>query len=60
VNGSSHNGSEFLVEFAGVALYRAFGFQEVERFVVTVPDDVTLDAVVMERPIDPPCQLLVR
>ena len=37
----------------GVALYRAFGFQEVERFVVTLPDGVALDAVAMERPIDP-------
>jgi GNAT superfamily N-acetyltransferase len=36
----------------GVALYRAFGFREVEPFVVTMPDGVTLDAVVMERPID--------
>jgi GNAT superfamily N-acetyltransferase len=37
----------------GVALYRAFGFRDVEPFVVTMPDGVTLDAVVMERPIDP-------
>ena len=37
----------------GVVLYRAFGFTEVERFVVTMPDGVTLDAVAMERPIDP-------
>ncbi|MEX1125934.1 MAG: GNAT family N-acetyltransferase [Acidimicrobiia bacterium] len=37
----------------GVALYRAFGFREVEPFVVTMPDGVTLDAVAMERPIDP-------
>jgi GNAT superfamily N-acetyltransferase len=37
----------------GVALYRAFGFREVERFVITMPDGVTLDAVAMERPIDP-------
>jgi len=36
----------------GVALYRAFGFQEVKPFVVTMPDGVTLDAVAMERPID--------
>ena len=36
----------------GVPLYRAFGFREVEPFVVTMPDGVTLDAVVMERPID--------
>jgi GNAT superfamily N-acetyltransferase len=37
----------------GVALYRAFGFRDVEPFVVTMPDGVTLDAVAMERPIDP-------
>lgn len=37
----------------GVALYRAFGFREVKRFVVTMPDGVTLDAVEMERSIDP-------
>jgi GNAT superfamily N-acetyltransferase len=38
----------------GVGLYRTFGFQEKEWFVVTMPDGVTLDAVVMERPIDLP------
>jgi GNAT superfamily N-acetyltransferase len=38
----------------GVALYRAFGFVEIEPFVVTLPDGLTLDAVAMERPIDPP------
>jgi GNAT superfamily N-acetyltransferase len=37
----------------GVALYRAFGFREVEPFVVTMPDGVEIDAVAMERPIDP-------
>ncbi len=37
----------------GVALYRAFGFEEVEPFVLTMPDGVTIDAVVMERAIDP-------
>ena len=37
----------------GVALYRAFGFREVEPFVVTMPDGVTIEAVAMERPIDP-------
>lgn len=36
----------------GVPLYRAFGFREVERFVVTLPDGVSLDGVAMERPID--------
>jgi GNAT superfamily N-acetyltransferase len=38
---------------AGLALYRAFGFVEIEPFIVTLPDGVTLDAVVMERQIDP-------
>jgi GNAT superfamily N-acetyltransferase len=38
---------------AGLALYRGFGFKEVEPFVVTMPDGVTLDAIAMERPIDP-------
>ena len=32
--------------------YRAFGFREVAPFVLTMPDGVTLGAVVMERPID--------
>jgi GNAT superfamily N-acetyltransferase len=36
----------------GVPLYRAFGFQEIEPFVVTMPDGVTLDAVAMDREID--------
>ena len=38
---------------AGLALYRAFGFVEIEPFIVTLPDGVTLNAVVMERQIDP-------
>jgi GNAT superfamily N-acetyltransferase len=37
----------------GVPLYRAFGFREVERLVITMPDGVTLEGVTMERPIDP-------
>ena len=37
----------------GVALYMAFGFRQVEPFVVTMPDGISLDAVVMERPTDP-------
>jgi GNAT superfamily N-acetyltransferase len=36
----------------GVPLYRAFGFREIEPFVITMPDGVTIDAVVMERPVD--------
>ena len=35
----------------GEPLYRAFGFVEVERFQVTTPDGVSLEAVAMQRPI---------
>lgn len=37
----------------GEPLYLAFGFREVERFDITMPDGVTSEAVVMERPITP-------
>jgi GNAT superfamily N-acetyltransferase len=37
---------------AGEQLYRAFGFREVERFTVTMPDGVSVEAVAMERPIE--------
>jgi GNAT superfamily N-acetyltransferase len=37
----------------GEPLYRAFGFREVERFTVTTPDGVEMEAVAMERPIGP-------
>ena len=36
---------------AGEPLYRAFGFREVERFPLTMPDGVTVVCVAMERPI---------
>ena len=36
----------------GVPLYRAFGFEEIDRFVVTMPDGVRIEAVHMERQID--------
>jgi GNAT superfamily N-acetyltransferase len=35
----------------GVPLYRAFGFEEIERFTVTMPDGVEVTAVAMRRPI---------
>ncbi len=35
----------------GVPLYRSFGFRDVERFVLTMPDGVSLDAVAMEKSI---------
>jgi GNAT superfamily N-acetyltransferase len=37
----------------GEPLYRAFGFREVERFPMTMPDGVTIECVAMERPITP-------
>jgi GNAT superfamily N-acetyltransferase len=37
---------------AGEPLYRAYGFREVERFTVTMPDGVSVEAVAMERPIE--------
>ncbi len=35
----------------GVPLYRAFGFREIEKFMVTMPDGVSVDAIAMERPL---------
>jgi GNAT superfamily N-acetyltransferase len=39
---------------AGVALYQAFGFQDVERFPMTMPDGVTVEVVEMKKAIGPP------
>jgi GNAT superfamily N-acetyltransferase len=36
---------------AGEPLYRSFGFREVERFTLTMPDGVSVDAVTMDRPV---------
>jgi len=38
----------------GEPLYRAFGFREIDRVTVTMPDGVAIDCVAMERPIGPP------
>jgi GNAT superfamily N-acetyltransferase len=38
----------------GVPLYRSFGFREVERFVVTMPDGVSVECVAMDRPVKRP------
>jgi GNAT superfamily N-acetyltransferase len=37
----------------GEPFYRAFGFRQVDRFMVTLPDGVEVDCVAMERPISP-------
>src|SRR3954470_7712641 len=40
----------------GEPLYRAYGFREVERVIITAPDGVPQEGVAMERPILPnPC-----
>lgn len=36
----------------GEPLYRAYGFREVRRTLVTTPDGVSLEGVVMERPLE--------
>jgi GNAT superfamily N-acetyltransferase len=36
----------------GEPLYRAFGFAELDRNLVTMPDGVTIECVAMERPIE--------
>lgn len=38
----------------GEPLYRAFGFREVERFTLTMPDGVAVECVHMERPVSEP------
>jgi GNAT superfamily N-acetyltransferase len=38
----------------GEALYRSFGFREVDRFRFAMPDGVSLECVAMERPIEGP------
>jgi GNAT superfamily N-acetyltransferase len=36
----------------GEPLYRSFGFREVERFMVTMPDGVSIECIAMARPIE--------
>lgn len=44
---------DLMATLPGVPLYTAFGFREVDRVPVTMPDGVTIDCIVMDRPIDP-------
>ena len=39
---------DLMATLPGVPLYTAFGFREVERVPITMPDGVTIDGVVME------------
>jgi GNAT superfamily N-acetyltransferase len=43
---------DLMATLPGVPLYRAFGFRDIEPAVLTMPDGVTIDAVVMERPVE--------
>ncbi|WP_038045864.1 GNAT family N-acetyltransferase [Thermocrispum sp.] len=38
----------------GEPLYRAYGFRELERSVITMPDGVRIEGVLMDRSVDPP------
>jgi GNAT superfamily N-acetyltransferase len=42
-----------MATLAGEPLYRAFGFREVERLDIPLPDGVSTEGVLMERPITP-------
>jgi GNAT superfamily N-acetyltransferase len=42
-----------MATLAGEPLYRAFGFREVSRSMLTMPDGVEIEGVAMERPISP-------
>lgn len=44
---------DLMATLPGVPLYRSFGFRDVELSVINMPDGVTIDAVVMDRPVDP-------
>ena len=43
---------DLMATLPGVPLYRAFGFAEVERLPVVMPDGVAIEGVVMDRPIE--------
>jgi GNAT superfamily N-acetyltransferase len=43
---------DLMATLPGVPLYRSFGFRDVEPAVLTMPDGVAIDALVMDRPID--------
>jgi len=43
---------DLMATLPGVPLYRAFGFNEVERVPVVMPDGVAIEGVVMDRPIE--------
>jgi GNAT superfamily N-acetyltransferase len=45
---------DLMATLPGVPLYRVFGFRDIEPAVLTLPDGVTIDAVVMERPVERP------
>ncbi len=43
---------DLMATLPGVPLYRSFGFRELERTMLTMPDGVALEGVAMERLID--------
>lgn len=43
---------DLMATLPGVPLYKSFGFVELERHVLTMPDGVSIEAVSMQRPVD--------
>lgn len=43
---------DLMATLSGEQLYRAYGFREIERVIVTMPDGVRIEGIVMERPVD--------
>ena len=44
---------DLMATLPGVPLYRSFGFRDLRIAAINMPDGVTVDAVVMARPVDP-------
>lgn len=43
---------DLMATLPGAPLYRSFGFRDVEPSVITMPDGVSIDSIVMDRPMD--------
>ena len=44
---------DLMATLPGEPFYRAFGFREVARHTLTMPDGVEVEGVSMERPVSP-------
>ena len=53
ISGEGFRTLALMATLPGEPLYRAFGFREIDRTLVTMPDAVAIECVAMERPISP-------